>query len=282
MRKEAVLSYNMTYSDGANPDGRIPVGRQFDFIGDVETENMILVDGDESLCLGYHDVKCYKDIYVGDMIDFRSSLTKVGNTSRDCRIEAYKLATPAFREGKTDCKPGEMIWFDEPVLCTAGNVRLIVKKHLQRGAQPDGKVENPWQHLDDFPEREEDNPNNDSIIFRYRMSDRDKFYGGGVVNGARSVTLTGDAANRVMAKQFQNTGHCVGVNKIRFYTPSFAGDYLEFHAKLLRMEDETAIIQVRSYKIIDVPANPPFPSSIDVLPEPELSTVVEFRYSLLE
>lgn len=152
MRKVSVLSYNMTTADGANQDGLIPVGRQFDFIGDVETEEMILVDGDESLCLGYEDVKCYKDVYVGDMIDFKATLTNVGNTSRDCWIEVFKLATPAFREGKTNCKPGDMIWFDEPVLCSEGKVRLVVKKHLQRGAQPDGKVVEPWRPLSDFPE----------------------------------------------------------------------------------------------------------------------------------
>ena len=40
----------------------------------------------------------------------------------------------------------------------------------------------------------------DTITFRYRMSDRDVFYGGGVVNGARSITLMEDAAKRLMAK----------------------------------------------------------------------------------
>ena len=59
MRKVSYLSYNMTTADANNPDGIVPVGRQFDFIGDVETEEMILVDGDESLCLGYEDVKIY-------------------------------------------------------------------------------------------------------------------------------------------------------------------------------------------------------------------------------
>lgn len=155
MRKESFLSYNMTTADAANPDGLISIGRQFDFIGDVETEEMILCDGDESLCLGYHDVKCYKDVYVGDMVDYKATLVKVGNSSRDCKIEVYKLATPAFREGKTDCKKGEMIWFDEPVLCTEGYVRLVVKKHLQRGEQPDGLVTDPWFPLDDFPEEAE-------------------------------------------------------------------------------------------------------------------------------
>ncbi len=56
----------------------------------------------------------------------------------------------------------------------------------------------------------------DTITFRYRMSDRDVFYGGGVVNGARSITLMEDAAKRLMAKTFGNTGRCVEVKKFVF------------------------------------------------------------------
>ena len=151
-RKVSYLSYIMTTADANNPDGLVPFGRQFDFIGDVETEQMILNDGDESLCLGYHDVEIYEDIFVGDMMEYKATMTHVGGTSRDCRIEVYKLATPAARAGRTDCNPGDMVWFDKPVLCTEGNVRLVVKKHLQRGEQPDGLVENPWRPLEDFPE----------------------------------------------------------------------------------------------------------------------------------
>ncbi|MGF0039451.1 hypothetical protein ACQRBF_01605 [Peptoniphilaceae bacterium SGI.131] len=153
-RKVSYLSYNMTTADASNVDGIIPVGRQFDFIGDVETEQMILNDGDESLCLGYHDVDIYEDVYVGDMMEYKATMTKVGNTSRDCLIEVYKLATPASRAGKADAKVGDMVWFDEPVLCTKGNVRLVVKKHLQRGEQPDGIVNDPWRALEDFPEED--------------------------------------------------------------------------------------------------------------------------------
>ena len=85
MRTVSYLSYNMTQADGADADGIIPVGRQFDFIGDVETEQMILVDGDESLCLGYSDIICHHDVYAGDMMEFKATLTKVGNTSREDR-----------------------------------------------------------------------------------------------------------------------------------------------------------------------------------------------------
>lgn len=154
-RTVSYLSYNMTTADANNPEGLVPFGRQFDFIGDVETEQMILNDGDESLCLGYHDVEIYEDAYVGDMMEYKATMEKVGNTSRDCVIEVFKLATPAFREGVKDAKPGDMIWFDEPKLCTKGHVRLVVKRHLQRGEQPDGLVNDPWRPLDDFPEDED-------------------------------------------------------------------------------------------------------------------------------
>lgn len=117
-----------------------------------------------------------------------------------------------------------------------------------------------------------------TVTYRYRMSDRDVFYAGGVVNGARNITLMNDTANRLMAKVFGNTGHCVEVKKVRLYVPSFAGDYMEYIARIKNIEGNRALIEVRSFKIIEVPENPPFPSSIDVLPEPPLSTVVQFVY----
>ena len=55
---------------------------------------------------------------------------------------------------------------------------------------------------------------------------------------------------------------------------------MEYIAKIKKVEDGKALIEVRSYKIIEVPENPPFPSSIDVLTDPPLSTVVQFIYEI--
>ena len=277
MRTVSILDLNLGTADNANPEGIVHFGRFFDIGGDAETEAVIMNDGDESLSLNYNNIELLEPMYVGDMMQFRSYITNVGNTSRDFVIEGYKVATPAFRAGVKDAKPGDMVWFDEPVLCSEGDVRLVVKKHLQRGEQPDGAVKDPWGENPDFSSEVEEGAG-EEVIFRYRMSDRDVFYGGGVVNGARSLTLMNDAANRLMAKVFQNTGHCVGVNKVRLYTPCFAGDYMEYRAKLMKKEGNKAVIQVRSFKIIEVPVNPPYPSSIDVLADPPLSTIVEYVY----
>ena len=121
------------------------LGAEFDFIGDVETELMILNDGDESLCLGYTDVELYEDAYIGDQLDFVAEMVKIGNTSRTCHDATYKVATSASRMGKKDAKPGDMYYFEEPKLISEGTVVLVVKKELQRGEQPDGAVIDPWK-----------------------------------------------------------------------------------------------------------------------------------------
>ncbi len=147
-RTKSVLGYKMTTADANSPDGVIPFGRQFDFIGDAETELMILNDGDESLCLGYTDVELYEDAYVGDQLDFTAELIKAGNTSRTCRVAVYKVATPAKRMGIKDAGEGDMYVFEEPKLITEGTVVLVVKKELQRGEQPGGEVIDPWREID--------------------------------------------------------------------------------------------------------------------------------------
>lgn len=148
MREVAVLSKKISSEDFANDQGIISITRQFDYWGDVETEIMILCFGDESLCLGYRDAKFYEDIYIGDHIDFRATLLESGNTSRTIKLETFKVATPTWRiEGK-ECSPNAMTYFDEPKLIAEGVSKLVVKKQLQRGVQPDGIVNDPWVEVD--------------------------------------------------------------------------------------------------------------------------------------
>ena len=118
------------------------------------------------------------------------------------------------------------------------------------------------------------------ITMRYRMSTRDAFYGGGVVNGARSITLLEDAAERLMAKVYKNIGRCSKVKKIRLFIPCFAGDYIEIRARILKEENKKALIEVRSFKIAQIPEKPEFESSIDVLEDPPLSTLAIFEYEM--
>ena len=148
MRSEAVLSYKMFPDFGSNLGDVVPVGKQLDIWGDTETEVMILNDGDESLCLGYEDVNFYHDLYVGDQVDFKATMVKIGNTSRKVKLETYKIATPAIRNGRPDAAANEVDIIDPPLLCSEGYSVLVVKKAQQRGVQPDGIVADPWAEVD--------------------------------------------------------------------------------------------------------------------------------------
>jgi 3-aminobutyryl-CoA ammonia-lyase len=147
MRK-AVLSYNMTSADAVNPRGVVPVGRLFDFLGDAETEVLILYDGDESLCISYEDIEFHEEVYAGDQLEFHAELESAGNTSRRVRAWTYKLATPAVRLNVAGAKEGDMVWFDQPKLVSQSLGTFIVAKERQRGEQPDGTVKNPWRALE--------------------------------------------------------------------------------------------------------------------------------------
>ncbi|MDR1360138.1 MAG: acyl-CoA hydrolase [Deltaproteobacteria bacterium] len=117
-----------------------------------------------------------------------------------------------------------------------------------------------------------------ALSMRYRMSERDAHYGGGLVNGARSLLYMGDVAARLMTELYANRGRCTGLKLCRFHSPVFAGDYLEFAARVLAREDKKVTLEIRSFKVAFVPQDPPFDSSIDVQANPELSTRAIFTY----
>ena len=124
-------------------------------------------------------------------------------------------------------------------------------------------------------------PNNttsQTLTMRYRMSERDAHYGGGLVNGARSLLYMNDVAARFMTKLHNNRGRCTAMDTCRFYSPVFAGDYLEFAARILKQDGKKVTIEIRSFKIAYVPENRSFDSTIDVLADPPLSTMAVFEY----
>ena len=117
MREVSVLSYRMNPEDGKNLGGVVPVGRVLDVWGDVGTEICVLWQGDESLCLGYNDVKFYHDMYVGDQMDFTATVKRIGNTSITCNVNAVKVATPSIRNGKEFASETDMEWLETYSLC---------------------------------------------------------------------------------------------------------------------------------------------------------------------
>ncbi len=66
--------------------------RMLALFGDVATELLIRLDGDEGLFRAYDSVEFLAPVYAGDYIEATAELVAIGGTSRKMRFEARKIA----------------------------------------------------------------------------------------------------------------------------------------------------------------------------------------------
>lgn len=107
--------------------------------GDVGTELAIRLFGDESLFLGYSEVRYTAPVYAGDFMEYSGYIEKVGNTSLTCHFEAHKVIELDRGEGVADSAANVL---KEPVLCAYGTGTLVVKKEFQRIEYADPAFQN--------------------------------------------------------------------------------------------------------------------------------------------
>lgn len=65
--------------------------RMLALFGDVATELLIRLDGDEGLFRAYDAVEFLAPVYAGDYIEAEGTITQIGNTSRKMTFEARKV-----------------------------------------------------------------------------------------------------------------------------------------------------------------------------------------------
>ena len=68
--------------------------RMLALLGDVATELLIRLDGDEGLFRAYDAVEFLAPVYAGDYVEATGQIVEVGNTSRKMRFEARKVIAP--------------------------------------------------------------------------------------------------------------------------------------------------------------------------------------------
>ncbi|MBV8244304.1 MAG: 3-aminobutyryl-CoA ammonia lyase [Candidatus Eremiobacteraeota bacterium] len=78
--------------------------RMLALFGDVATELLIGMDGDEGLFVAYDKVEFLAPVHAGDYIEADGRITSVGNTSRRMEFEARKVvvARPDVGESAAD------------------------------------------------------------------------------------------------------------------------------------------------------------------------------------
>src|SRR6202008_849358 len=96
---EVVLRLRMSSHDGHYAGGLVDGARMLQLFGDVATELLIRLDGDEGLFRAYESVEFLAPVFAGDYIEATAQIVKVGNTSRQMRLEATKAISNVRQMG---------------------------------------------------------------------------------------------------------------------------------------------------------------------------------------
>jgi 3-keto-5-aminohexanoate cleavage enzyme len=103
--------------------------RILELFGDVATELLIRLDGDEGLFRAYDGVEFVAPVRAGDYIEATGVITKVGNTSRSMAFEARKVVASTRR---SDLAPSAADALLDPVVVCRALGTCVVPRELQR------------------------------------------------------------------------------------------------------------------------------------------------------
>lgn len=93
MKHEVVLRCRMGSHDAHYGGNLVDGAKMLQLFGDVATELLIRLDGDEGLFRAYEMVEFLGPVRAGDYIEARGKITKTGKSSRKMEFAAYKVIT---------------------------------------------------------------------------------------------------------------------------------------------------------------------------------------------
>jgi 3-keto-5-aminohexanoate cleavage enzyme len=103
--------------------------RMLALFGDVATELLIRLDGDEGLFRAYESVEFLAPVLSGDYIEATGVITRVGSTSRQIAFEARKVIAN-LRSATTAASAADAL--AEPIVVCRAVGTCVVPRHLQR------------------------------------------------------------------------------------------------------------------------------------------------------
>jgi 3-aminobutyryl-CoA ammonia-lyase len=98
-----------------------------ELFGDVATELLIKLDGDEGLFKAYNMIEFKAPVYAGDYIEAWGEITHVGKTSRKMRFEARKVITP-----RPDIRASAADVLDEPIIVCVAEGTCVTPEGYRR------------------------------------------------------------------------------------------------------------------------------------------------------
>lgn len=122
------LRLRMSMHDAHYGGNLVDGARMLGLFGDVATELLIRLDGDEGLFRAYDSVEFLAPVYAGDYVEVVGEVVETGNTSRKMTFEARKVirAAPHISESAAEV-------LDPPIVVCRGSGTCVTPKAKQRG-----------------------------------------------------------------------------------------------------------------------------------------------------
>jgi len=127
---KATLRVRMGNHDAHYGGNLVDGARMLGLFGDVATELLIRLDGDEGLFRAYDLVEFMAPVYAGDYIEAEGEIVKVGKTSRQMRFEARKVIRAAPQINDSACEV-----LEPPILVCRAKGTCVTPLEKQRGSK---------------------------------------------------------------------------------------------------------------------------------------------------
>ena len=127
---KVTLRLRMSSHDAHYAGELVDGARMLALFGDLATELLIRLDGDEGLFRAYENVEFLAPVFAGDYVEATAQLVRIGGTSRQMRFEARKvianLRQPTYAASAADVIPNDGI-----VVCRATGT-CVTPREMQR------------------------------------------------------------------------------------------------------------------------------------------------------
>ena len=124
---EAMIRVRMSAADAHYGGNLVDGAAMLKLFGDVATELLIRLDGDEGLFLRYDEVEFKAPVYAGDYLEARGKITQLGNTSRRMEFIAHKVIA-----ARPELAPSAADFLKEPLLVGRAVGVCVTPRELQR------------------------------------------------------------------------------------------------------------------------------------------------------
>lgn len=124
---KATLRVRLSAHDAHYGGGLVDGARVLGLFGDVGTELLIRLDGDEGLFRAYESVEFLAPLHAGDFVEVEAELVSTGKTSRKMKFEARKYITP-----RPDVSDSAADLLDQPVVVCRAVGTCVVSVAKQR------------------------------------------------------------------------------------------------------------------------------------------------------